>query len=97
MIIISAMYLSYIKGDFEGDTCFPAFDEAEWEVAQREDHPAFEFVVYQRRLGQTHLISNQKQGLSANGPVQSCTRPLDFVEKRCPRGPEHGSMAIQRR
>ena len=43
------MYLSYIKGDFKGDTYFPAFDETEWEIAQREDHPAFEFTVYQRR------------------------------------------------
>ncbi len=50
--LADTMYLSYIKGDFEGDTYFPAFDEAEWEVATREDRPAFEFVVYQRRAGE---------------------------------------------
>ena len=47
--LADAMYLSYIKGHFEGDTYFPAFDEAEWDVVKREDHPAFEFVVYERR------------------------------------------------
>ena len=47
--LADAMYLSYIKGDFEGDTYFPDFDEAAWDIIQREDHPAFEFVVYQRR------------------------------------------------
>ena len=44
------MYLSFIKGTFSGDTLFPPFDKADWEVVQREDHPAFEFVVYQRRV-----------------------------------------------
>ena len=47
--LADAMYLSYIKGDFEGDTYFPDFDEAAWDVVKREDHPAFEFVVYQRQ------------------------------------------------
>lgn len=45
------MYLSYIKGDFEGDTYFPAFDEAEWQVVRREEHPRFVFVAYARRAG----------------------------------------------
>ena len=44
MIIISAI----IKGDFEGDASFPDFDEDEWDVVKREDHPDFEFVVYER-------------------------------------------------
>jgi dihydrofolate reductase len=47
--LADAMYLSYIKGHFDGDTYFPDFDEAAWDVVRREDHPAFEFVVYQRR------------------------------------------------
>ena len=49
ILLADTMYLSYIKGDFEGDTYFPAFDAAEWEIARREDYSAFEFVVYQRR------------------------------------------------
>lgn len=43
------MYLSLIKGDFAGDAYFPEFDETEWEVAERTDHPAFEFVIYERK------------------------------------------------
>ncbi|MFQ5569878.1 MAG: dihydrofolate reductase [Rhodothermales bacterium] len=49
LALAEAMYLSYIKGEFVGDTYFPAFDETEWNVMKREDHPAFEFVVYRRR------------------------------------------------
>ena len=42
------MFLSFIKGEFEGDAFFPEFDEAEWNVTERVDHPAFEFVAYTR-------------------------------------------------
>jgi dihydrofolate reductase len=47
--LAGAMYLSYIKGEFEGDAYFPEFDRSEWEVTRREDHAEFEFVVYERR------------------------------------------------
>ncbi len=46
--LADAMYLSYMKGDFQGDAYFPEFDESEWVVEKREDHPKFEFVVYRR-------------------------------------------------
>jgi dihydrofolate reductase len=46
--LADAMYLSYMKGDFEGDAYFPEFDESLWMVEKREDHPEFEFVVYRR-------------------------------------------------
>jgi dihydrofolate reductase len=46
--LADAMYLSYIKGQFDGDAYFPAFDEREWSIERREDHPRFEFVVYRR-------------------------------------------------
>jgi dihydrofolate reductase len=42
------MYLSYIKGHYTGDAYFPEFSGQEWVVEKREDHPRFEFVVYQR-------------------------------------------------
>jgi dihydrofolate reductase len=48
--LADTMYLSYIKGRFDGDTYFPEFAEQEWEVERREDHPRFEFVVYRRRF-----------------------------------------------
>lgn len=44
------MYISYIKGAFEGDTKFPEFDESDWRVAKREMHDRFEFVVYQKQV-----------------------------------------------
>ncbi len=43
------MYLSFIKGEFAGDAYFPEFDESEWELTERTDHPAFEFVIYERK------------------------------------------------
>ncbi len=46
--LADAMYLSFIKGDVQGDVTFPDIDEAAWQVERREDHPRFEFVVYRR-------------------------------------------------
>ena len=46
--LADTMYLSYIKGHFSGDTCFPPFAEQEWPVERRDDHPRFEFVIYRR-------------------------------------------------
>ena len=47
--LAEAMYISYIKGEFDGDTKFPEFDERDWRVAKREMHDRFEFVIYQRK------------------------------------------------
>jgi dihydrofolate reductase len=46
--LADTMYLSYIKGHYEGDTYFPSFAEDEWAVERRDDHRRFEFVVYRR-------------------------------------------------
>ncbi len=46
--LADAMYLSHMKGDFEGDAYFPEFDGSLWAVEKREEHPEFEFVVYRR-------------------------------------------------
>ena len=43
------MYLSFIKGDFSGDAYFPEFDDADWMIVERVDHPRFEYVVYRRQ------------------------------------------------
>jgi len=42
------MYLSTIKGDFEGDTYFPEFDADEWELVEERDEPEFVFRRYRR-------------------------------------------------
>ena len=48
--LASEMQLSYIKGHFAGDAYFPAFDEREWTVERRDDHPRWELVVYRRAV-----------------------------------------------
>jgi len=49
--LADAMYLSFMKGSSTGDAYFPQFDESEWTVEARTDHPAFEFVRYKRKSG----------------------------------------------
>jgi len=44
-----AMYLSFIKGSYEGDAYFPEFEEDDWAITATDDHPGFEFRVYERR------------------------------------------------
>jgi dihydrofolate reductase len=43
------MRLSWIKGDYRGDAHFPEFDESDWKIVARKDHPQFELVTYRRR------------------------------------------------
>ena len=50
--------LTRIDQDFPGDTFFPEFDETQWRLVEREDHPAtdstpfgFSFLVYDRIPG----------------------------------------------
>ncbi|MEM7657908.1 MAG: dihydrofolate reductase [Bacteroidota bacterium] len=47
--LADAMYLSYIKGEFEGIAYFPDFDESDWKVVERKEEARFEFVHYQRK------------------------------------------------
>ena len=42
------MYLSYIKGEHEGNVFFPSFDGGEWTVELKEEHDEFVFVIYRR-------------------------------------------------
>lgn len=36
------MYVTHVDGAFEGDTCFPTFNEGDWEETAREHQPADE-------------------------------------------------------
>ncbi len=47
--LADALYLSYIKADYEGDVAFPEFDVSEWEITGEEEFPEFTFVAYRRR------------------------------------------------
>jgi dihydrofolate reductase len=44
-----AMYISWIKQDYQGDTQFPDFDRSQWEMVSEQDHPDFIHTVYQRK------------------------------------------------
>jgi dihydrofolate reductase len=54
----SAIELTEVHGDVEGDAAVPAFDPLEWREVSREDHaseggrPAYSFVRLERREGQ---------------------------------------------
>ena len=43
------MYLSFIKGEHEGNVYFPEFDEGEWTIEKKEEHDEFVFVIYKRK------------------------------------------------
>lgn len=47
--IVDKMFISYMKGDFEGDVFFPTFDTSAWVVESSTMYPEFEFVVYRRK------------------------------------------------
>lgn len=43
------MRISWVKGDYAGDTYFPAFDAEQWQVVSEEDHGDFRHALYRRR------------------------------------------------
>ena len=47
--LADAMYLSFIKQDYEGDTYFPAWSDADWKITRTAGHDRYEFRIYQRR------------------------------------------------
>lgn len=49
MPLADRMYLSAIRGDYEGDTYFPEFDEAEWEVVRLEEQERYVFREWVRK------------------------------------------------
>jgi len=48
--IINEMHISEIKGDYDGDTYFPSFDESKWELTHSEDKEDFLYKVLTRKL-----------------------------------------------
>ena len=42
------MYLSFIKGEHQGNVYFPRFDEDEWTMELNEEHDEFVFVIYRK-------------------------------------------------
>lgn len=46
--LVSRMYLTELYDAYPGDTCFPAFDENDWNEVQREEHQNLVFRVLER-------------------------------------------------
>lgn len=44
--LVDKMYLSFIKGQFEGDAFFPVINKKLWQVEKRENHPQYNFNIY---------------------------------------------------
>lgn len=54
--LVDRMIITEVKGTFEGDAFFPAWDKSQWVETERKEHPADEmnpypyaFVYYNRR------------------------------------------------
>jgi dihydrofolate reductase len=43
------MYLSFIKGEHQGDVFFPEFDEEAWALEKQEEHEEYVFAIYKRK------------------------------------------------
>lgn len=43
------MYLSFIKGEHQGNVFFPEFEESDWLVEKRAEHNEYVFVIYKRK------------------------------------------------
>ena len=47
--IADTMFISYIKGNFEGDTYFPEFNKEEWDIAETVEFDQFTRIKYVRK------------------------------------------------
>lgn len=45
----NTLYLSYIKGEYEGDTYFPQVKDNEWQCMTTKEHKEFDFKIYERQ------------------------------------------------
>jgi len=43
------LYISWVKGDFSGDTFFPEFCLDDWRISKEEEFATFKLVRYQRK------------------------------------------------
>jgi dihydrofolate reductase len=51
--LAAEMYLSFIKGHFQGDTYFPEFCDDDWKIIEEREEPEFLFRRYQRQTTAT--------------------------------------------
>ena len=48
--LVNKLYITEVKGEFEGDTFFPEFDKSAWALIEREDLPTHSYLTYERKL-----------------------------------------------
>lgn len=46
--IVNEMHISEIKGDYDGNTYFPSYDESKWELTHEEDKEDFLYKILTR-------------------------------------------------
>lgn len=51
--LVDFMHISFIKGDYDGDTKFPEFDKNQWDIVGDVDKGDFIYVTY-KFLGETN-------------------------------------------
>ena len=82
--LAAEMYLSTIKGDFEGDAYFPEFDANDWEITEERDEPEFVFRRYCRVHSRGVAVresGNELRNRWANEAIESpCTTTAPRME-----------------
>ncbi|MDH3998156.1 MAG: dihydrofolate reductase [Desulfuromonadales bacterium] len=46
--LIEEIHISWINGDYRGDSYFPEIDFSQWRIIDSQDHSGFQYVYYQR-------------------------------------------------
>ena len=49
LLLADCLYISWVDGDFSGDTFFPEFCLDDWQVITAEEFATFKLVRYQRK------------------------------------------------
>jgi dihydrofolate reductase len=47
--IATKMYVTHVKGQYDGDACFPEVDWSTWTKVEEQIHPQFTFAVYNKK------------------------------------------------
>ena len=47
--LVDKMHISYVKGDYAGDSYFPNFNKEDWEIEKEEDNSEYTLIVYRRK------------------------------------------------
>lgn len=49
MPLVDCLYISWVEGDFNGDSFFPEFCLDDWQISKEEEFTTFKLVCYQRK------------------------------------------------